>query len=366
MIVRHCFAIILCTSLTFGQAATTAPTQPTEPAAPAASTLPPETPVVTVKGVCDAPAADCSTVITRADFEAILQTFQMQMKPSQQRQIGNSYGQLLTMSAEAKKRGLDKSPRLQVRTRIAIMQALAGELHDNMQEEAGKVSDEDVQKYYDDHKSDYEQADVERLIIPRTPLPVEKDDKDADDGAKPAAKKPMTTAAKAAAAKAGVKAAPAKTAAKAKPAVTDEAGMAALAAKLRARAAAGEDFGKLQAEAFSAANIKGAPGETKIAKATRAALPPKVFDMKSGEVSELVPDARAFFVYKMGAKTTTSFDDAKTDVKTTVKNQRLHAAQKALTEVSTTTLNDAYFGPPEPTPGPGGPAGRLPQAPPSH
>jgi hypothetical protein len=243
------------------------------------------------------------------------------------------------------------------------MQALAGELRDNMQEQAGNVTDADAEKYYNDHKANYEQADVERLIIPKTPLPA---DKDKDDTDKPAAKKPAT--AKGAAAKAGAKATATKTtAAKPKTAVVaDEAGMAALAAKLRARAAAGEDFAKLQAEAFAAANIKGAPVETKVPKATRATLPPNIFDLKSGDVSDLVTDSRAFFVYKMGTKTTLSLDDAKNDLKTAIKNERMQEAQKAVSEIGTTTLNDAYFGPPEPTPALGG-SGRQPQsAPPSN
>lgn len=374
MILRHFFAVILCCSMAFGQAGMSAGQSGSTPAAapsattpaaatpaPAASTLPADTPVVTIKGVCDPPAADCTTVITKTEFEGIIQAFQPQMKLPQQRQVGTSYGQLLTMAAEAKKRGLDKSPRLQIRTKIAVMQALAGELRDNMQEQAGNVTDADVEKYYNDHKSNYEQADVERLIIPRTPLPAEKDDDKDADAAKPAAKKPVTAAAKAAAAKAGAK----TTATKPKSAaVADEAGMAALADKLRARAAAGEDFAKLQTEAFAAANIKGAPLETKIPKATRSTMPPNVFDLKTGEVSPLVPDARAFFVYKMGTKSTLSLEDAKNDVKTAIKNERMQEAQKALTDATTTTLNDAYFGPPEPTPAPGGP-GRPQSAPPS-
>lgn len=370
MILRHFFALVLCCSMAFGQAATTtaAPAQssPATAAPAAASTVPAAepltatTPVVTVKGLCDPPAADCSTVITKAEFEAIVNAFQPQMKLPQQRQVGTSYGQLLTMAAEAKKRGLDKSPRVEVRTKIAVMQALAGELRDNMQEEAGKVSDADAEKYYNDHKSNYDQADLERLIIPRTPQAAEK----ADDGdaAKPAtpAKKTAAAATKAGAAKAGV-----KTAATAKPAM-DEAGMAALAAKLRARAAAGEDFAKLQAEAFKAANIPGATPDVKLAKQTRASMPPNIFELKTGDVSALIPDSRAFLVYKMGAKTALSMDDAKADVKTAIKNERMQAAQRAVSELSTTTLNDAYFGPPEPAQGPGGPGRQPAGAPPAN
>jgi len=337
-------------STTAAPAAQTAPAQ-TAPAAAPAAALTPDTPVVTIKGVCDPPAADCTTVITKSEFEGLVNAFQPQMKLPQQRQVGTSYGQLLTMAQEAKKRGLDKSARVQVRTKIAVMQALAGELRDTMQEEAGKISDADVEKYYNDHKTDFEQADVERLIIPKTPQPADAD----KDAAKPAAKAATAVKAGAAktttAAKAGVKVAAAKPAAK----PMDEAGMAALAAKLQARAAAGEDFKKLQDEAFKAANIKGDGPDTKMPKATRAALPPKVFDLKDGETSELITDARAFFVYKMGKKTTLTLDEAKNDVKTAIKNDRMQQGQKALGDLSTTTLNDAYFGPAEPAPGPGGP-----------
>ena len=364
MILRHFFALVLCCTMAFGQAATNA--APAPAAAPAATStaaaepLTATTPVVTVKGVCDPPATDCTTVITKAEFEAIVNAFQPQMKLPQQRQVGTSYGQLLTMAAEARKRGLDKSPRVEVRTKIAIMQALAGELRDNMQEEAGKVSDADAEKYYNDHKSNYEQADVERLIIPRTPQAAEKK----DDDAKPAtaAKKTATSTAKAGAAKAGVK--PAAKPATAKP--MDEAGMTALADKLRARAAAGEDFAKLQAEAFKAANISGAAPDVKLSKQTRASTPPNVFDLKTGDVSAVIPDSRAFLVYKMGAKTTVTLDDAKADVKTAIKNERMQAAQKAVSEISTTTLNDTYFGPPEPAQGPGGPGRQPAGAPPSN
>jgi hypothetical protein len=341
--------------MAFGQAASSiAPAPPATPPTPTpAAPLAPETPVVTIKGVCDPPAADCNTVITKSEFEGLVNAFQPQMKLPQQRQVGSSYAQLLTMAQEARKRGLEKSPRVQIRTKIAVMQALAGELRDTMQEEAGKISDSDVEKYYADHTSNFEQADVERIIIPRTPQPANKTD------AKPAVKKSAAPVAKAGAAKPGVKAAPAKAVA-AKPAtVTDEAGMTALAAKLRARAAAGEDFAKLQAEAFAAANIVGATPDTKLPKATRATLPPNVFDLKAGDVSDLITDTRAYFVFKMGKKTTVSLNDAKNDVRTAIKNERLQQSQKAVSEISTTTLNDAYFGPAEPEREPGGP-GRQP------
>ena len=366
---RHFFAVILCCSMAFGQAASpAAPAQPTPPASAAqpAAQLPPDAPVITIKGVCTPPsAADCSTVVTKADFEALVQAVQPQMPLKMQRQMASGYAQLLTMAAEAHKRGLDSSPRVQVRTKISGMQVLQRELAESTQEEAGKISDADVEKYYADHKANFEQAEMYRLFIPRAPQPAETEDKKVT--ALGTSKTGAKTAGTATSAKTSATAKPATTkptAAKPAP-VADEASMKALAAKLRLRAAAGEDCSKLQAEAFTAAHIKAAVPETKLSKTTRSTLPPNhrvVFDLASGAVSELIPEGNGFYVYKMGAKTTPALDDVKNDIRTAIKNERLQQAMEAISKLGTTTFNDAYFGPadqPMPPQGPGAP-GRSP------
>ncbi len=359
---RHFFSVILCCSMAFGQAAS--PVAPAPPATAASTTqpaapLPPDAPVITIKGVCTPPsAADCSTVVTKADFEALVQAVQPQMPLKMQRQMAAGYAQLLTMAAEARKRGLDNSPRVQVRTKISVMQALQRELAESAQEEAGKISDADIEKYYAEHKSNFEQADMQRLFIPRVPQPADKTE-DKKVNALGAAK----TGAKAAGTKTAASAGAAtKKPATAKPApVADEASMKALAAKLRTRAAAGEDFSKLQVEAFTAAHIKAAVPETKLTKATRNALPPNhraVFDLAPGAVSELITEGNGYYVYKMSTKTTQSLDDAKSDIRTAIKNERLQQAMEAISKLGTTTFNDAYFGPAEqsvPPQGPGAP-----------
>jgi hypothetical protein len=60
-----------------------------------------------------------------------------------------------------------------------------------------------------------------------------------------------------------------------------------LAESLRARAAAGEDFAKLQKEAFEAAGMKMDSPTVTMPKVRRTGLPPAhaaVFDLKVGEV----------------------------------------------------------------------------------
>jgi PPIC-type PPIASE domain len=357
---RSFFVVLLCCSMTFGQAASTmTPAQAPATAAPAAApvatpapavTVAPDAAVITIKGVCNPPAADCTTVITKTDFDALVQAVQPQMPPKMQRQLAAGYVQLITTSNEARKRGLENTPRMQLRARLAVMQALQRELVDALQDEAGKISDEDVAKYYTDHQSNYDLADVEQLQIPVHPQPASKTDK----------KTPAPAAKTAAGAKTAVKAVVKPTVAKPAP-ITDEAGMKAFAVKLRARAAAGEDFAKLEAEALAAANIKIPTPETKQAKAPRSSMPPAVYDLKPGEISELITDDNAYHVYKMGAKTTKSLDEVKNDIRTAIKNERMQHAMEAISKMGTTTLNDDYFGPADaagPQRGPGAP-GRI-------
>ncbi len=334
---RHFFAVLVCCSMAFGQAA--APVLPqaqpgaAAPTAPSTTQVPPETAVITLKGVCYPAAADCATVVSRGDFEKIIQAVQPQMPFKMQRQVATGYSQILAMSIEAKKRGLENSPRVQERNKISLMQNLQRELVESVQEEASKISDDDVQKYYDGHKANYEQAEMQRMFIPNTPQPEEK------------------VAKKAAGAKAGAPAA-------AKPVAT-AATMKALATKMHTRAAAGGDFAKLQAEAFTAANIKAAAPDTKMEKVSRSSLPPNhraVFDLKAGDVSDIITEGNGYYIYKMVSKGTQSLDDAKNEVRGAIKGERMQQAMEAISKMGAPELNDAYFGPAEaPTPrGPGG------------
>ena len=344
--------------MAFGQAATPMPPQaqpnqpgtPTPapaPAAPSITAVPLETPVITLKGVCFPAVADCSTAVSRGDFEKIIQAVQPQMPFKMQRQVATGYSQLLSMSTEARKRGLENSPRVQERAKIAIMQALQRELVETVQEEAAKISDADVEKYYGDHKANYEQAEMQRLVIPATPEPV--DHKVTAMGTKAGPKAGAATASKTVA----------------RPAPT-EASLKALAAKLRTRAAAGEDFAKLQAEAFAAARVKAPAPETKMPKQPRNTLPANhraVFDLKSGEVSELITEGNSYYVYKMGEKSTQPLAEVSNDIKGAIKGERMQQAMESITKQGTPELNDAYFGPAEQQ-GPRGPAGMMGNHPP--
>ena len=299
--------------------------------------VPLNAPVITIKGVCDAPKtaaasakADCKTVITRAEFEKLANTLQPGMQPQVKRQLASAYPRLLIGSKEAQKRGLEKNPHYLEMLHFAKMQLLNQELTRELKEEADKVPQKDIEDYYAKNSSAYEQAAVQRVFVPKN--------KQID------AKDPQSDEYKAQL-KAG------------------EEAMAKEADDLRARAAAGEDFDKLQKEAYEFAGLKTSPPATSIPKVRRTNQPPthaSVFDLKPGDVSSEIKDPSGTYFYKMQSKVAPPLDEVKDEIKATLQNQRMRDLSQKVQESAKTELNESYFSAGAPAP----PAGAMGMKPP--
>src|SRR5205807_2541867 len=163
-----------------------------------------------------------------------------QVKP----QLATVLPRLMAMSQEAEKMGLDKSPRFKETMKFAKMQILTNELQRNITEEASKVPEKDIADYYQKNPEAYQQFNLDRLFIPRMKQPAAEEEKE-NDKYKDKDEKLTEEQQKA-------KAAEGKDKDKDKEQQAEQ-DMAKLAESLRARAAAGEDFAKLQKEAFEAA-----------------------------------------------------------------------------------------------------------------
>lgn len=341
---RWLFCIVL-SSLLLAQTATPPPvatpaagmTRPTadKPAEPATK---PDEPVITVKAPCgDASDKDktCATVVTREQFEKLAEALQPGMSTPIKLRLANALSKLTAMSQEAEKRGLDKQQRYEQSMRFARMQILSQQLTASLQEEAGKVPDAEIEKYYREKNDSYQEATLQRLYIPvnkQFPAP------------KPAPGK----------------AAPKKTAAAEKEETerretAGKTAMAKAAALLRARAAKGENFDTLEKEAYLAAGLLSKAPTTKMEKVRPATLPAahkSVLDLKPGEVSPLISDASGHYVYKMVSKQTLPLDSVRTEIKNFLTGQRFRDAMQEYQ--GTTQLNEAYFGiAPKPKPQPG-------------
>src|SRR6202166_121438 len=330
---------LLLAGLAYGQAAPSA----TPPAAtPSASTdkapeikVGPDDAVITLKGFCaDATQQGdaCKTVVSRAQFEKLAESLQPGMSPAIRRQLATAYSRILRMSTVAEKRGLDKQPKFEEKMNFARMQVLSGELSSALQEDAGKVTDGDIDDYYKKNEASYEQATFARIFVPRAKQIVN-----------PVVKPKVGT-------KAGAKATPTTSTnqppTEAQKKASEEA-MTKLAAGLRARAAKGEDPDTLQKEAYVAAGLPGNAPSTKMEKVRRATLPvnhQKVMDLKPGEVSEVISDPNSgHYIYKLVSKETLSVDTVKPEIRSTISSQRYRDSMQNFQ--GNVDLNDAYFGP---------------------
>ncbi len=138
-----------------------------------------------------------------------------------------------------------------------------------------------------------------------------------------------------------------------------------LADSMRERAAKGEDFAKLQKEAYEAAGMKMEAPTVNLPKVRRTGLPPAhaaVFDLKVGDVSQVISDNGGHYIYKVVSKDELPLDQVSQEIHNTLKNQRMKDEMEQYTSSYHVETNEAYFGPP----GPQGPMGRPGMAPPPH
>jgi hypothetical protein len=329
----HCLACLLLAGLAYGQAAPATPPAAGAKAEQGASVAPdkapeikvgPDDPVITLKGFCADAAQQgdaCKAVVSRAQFEKLIEAVQPGMPPVQRRQLATNYSSMLRKSAAAEKRGLDKGPAFDELMHFARMQILSMELTRALQEDSAKVSDADLEDYYKKNETSYEQATLARIVIPRT-----KQSKPAVATTKPGEKAQPPTEEQQKAA---------------------EEAMTKLAAELRVRAANGEDFDTLEKEAYAAAGLPGNAPTTKMEKTRRSSLPQghqAVMDLKPGEVSEVISDPNGgHYIYKLVSKQTPALESVKPDIQRIISAQRYRDSMQGFQ--GNVDLNEAYFGP---------------------
>ncbi len=334
---------LLLGALAWGQAAAPASSAtPQKPAAPSGVVatgtqavpppepvkLPPDAPVITIPGVCDNPpadkskAADCKTVITRAEFDQLGDVFAPNLPPSARRQLATQYATALVMAQEAHRRGLDQGPRFEELMKAQRVGVLSRELYTKLQEEAAQVPDKDVEDYYRKNDVMYQEADLQRIFIPHSKQLDPPKDKLSEEETK-------------------------KRQQEAEEAMKKE------AESVRARAVAGGDFDKLQEEAYTAAGSKMKAVGAKMGRVRRTSLPAdqaSVFDLKAGEVSQVFANPSGYAVYKVGEKGIVPLEKVRQEIVNTLRSQRLQDSVQAIQQSGTAVLNPDYFG--EATPAP--------------
>lgn len=289
-------------------------------AAPAA--VPDSEPVITIENLCAQakPGPACKTVITKGEFERILNSVRPNLPPGARMQIAQKYAELLTFAEKGENAGVEKTAEFQEQLRLMRIQALASGYSRYLQDKYTKVSDAEVEKYYKENLPAYEEVTVRRIYIPKPPTGGDK-------------KPPL-----------------------------DEAATKAMAEKLQARAAAGEDFDKLQEEAYTAAN----PGASRNAPSTslgprrRGQLPPAqeraIFELAAGKVSSLMDEPAGYFIFKVESKEVLPLEKVKAQIARQLEEQKMRDAIQETVSSVKTSYNENYFKvPAEPGPAPATP-----------
>jgi hypothetical protein len=299
--------------------------RPAESATAGASNLPPDTPVITIQGLCEKPAgssatpSDCKTVITRAEFEKVLNVAAPNLPKNQLKQFAGRYVVALVVAEKAHEQGLDQSPEFQELMTLQRLQVLDRLASDQMQREAAKVTDNEIEEFYRQHQADFKTVSYDKLYVP-------KEKQFEGPPADPDLQKKRQAS---------------------------ESDMKEEADKLRARAAAGEDFTKLQQDAYDFAGFKAKASNTHVNGISKTAVPSTeaaIFDLKKGEVSQVLSTGQGFMIYKVDDVQDRPLADVRSEIARRLQGEKMKAVSEQLQKSASesTTFDEAYFATPAP------------------
>ena len=247
----------------------TSMTQPGLPSKPPASAASKGAIPQSAKSSATSGNGNCRTIITRAKFEKLAHVVAPNQPPAATLQLAHFYSTQLLYAEKGHELGLDKDPNFDEVLKFTYLQVLARAFSNHMQQQADAKANADFDTYYKQHPDEFEQVQVLQISIPK-----QKDH--SEDTGTPATK--VDTVAEAAA-------------------------MKEEAEKIRARAIAGEDFEKLESEAYAFANAPNDSPDPDMGENTRADMAPfgkEVFALQPGQVSDLLSGTEAWHLFQVG------------------------------------------------------------------
>jgi peptidyl-prolyl cis-trans isomerase C len=272
------------------------------PAAPPGATKPDANKVILTIG---------DEKLTEADYNAIVDSlptqYQAQARGAAKRAFAEQLIQLRLLAAEAKKQKLDEDDKIKKQIAFSNMTIIAGAEFQYLQENL-KIDDAAIEKYYNEHKGEFEVVKARHILI-------------------------------------HVKGGPGNPPKDGKPDLTEEQALAKVQA-LHKRLVDGEDFNKLaEAESDdSSANQGGYVGEfgrgMMVAPFEQAA-----FALKPGELSEPVKSPFGYHLIKVESHSTKSLADVKASITTKLRPELARQALDSMRKNVKVDIDESYFGP---------------------
>lgn len=296
------------------------------PSSAAQSASGPSESVITIDGLCSAPAAgrapvaapapaNCKTVITKQQFEDLLNVVNPNHQPipaAQRQQLAQRYVDLLIFADAARKAGIEKKPQFQEAIRVQRMAVLQQVFLQDLEEQYKTPSADEIEKFYKDNVSKFEEVKLHRIAIPKT-NPAGQGDKEEFEK-------------------------------KAQQVANDT----------REQAAKGEDPDKLQKAAYDSLGLTNPPGSTDFGKRKRGLFPPAeeqdIFALQAGGVTKVETGPAGFTIWKVDEKQTIPLDQVREEISRNLSQQKMRAKVDSIKAGVHPDFNKAYFAPP-PTPG---------------
>lgn len=269
--------------------------------------------VITVRGLCQAnsPKAEansCTAVMTREQFENLAEALNAgggAMSPTVRRNLAKTYTDYLAVEAAAKKAGLEDTPQFEQLMNWVRLRTITDLYRRSLEEKLRNPPQNEIDAYYKEHQSDFEQASLARILVPHeNSLAPDKDQfaKNALEAAKSA----------------------------------------------RQRAQKGEDPAQIQKDVYSALGLAGSPA-TDAGKRRRTDLVPEesaeIFSLKPGEVSQVETEARNYVIYKLVSKSALPQEEVKSEIVKEIYQRKFKESMKAVIDAAPVDLNEQYFGP---------------------
>jgi len=295
--------------------------------------------VITIQGLCSGAASraasaaaspSCATVITKQQFEDLLNTINPSHQPipaGQRQQLAQRYVDLLTFADAARKAGIENKPQFQDALRIQRLAILQQQFLQDLEEKYKTPSPGEIEAFYKDNLSKYEEVKLHRILIPKN-NPSGQGNKEEYDKKAPQ-----------------------------------------IANDVRESAAKGADIDKLQKDAYEALGITNPPPSTDLGKRKRGMFPPQedqdIFALKSGEVTKVEAGNSGFAIYKVDAKETIPLEQVKEEISRNLSQQKMKSKVDSIKAAVHPDFNQEYFAPPAAPGGPIPPGGAHPVPPPS-
>lgn len=271
-------------------------------------------PVLTIHGICSwpdatmpSPADECTALVPRQRFETLIRIVAPEARstPAEKQSIAKTYAELLAFQQAAEKSGIAASPEFQTAAEWSRLKILAALYRRDLEKHLTVVSDQEIDRYYLLHISDFEEIKLRRMLVPKSSLAsLAKED--------------------------------------------SEAKALELAMEFRERAANGADMDQLQKEAYIAAGLNNMSPTTDVGARRRSSLTldvrDDVFALRSGEVSKVEKETYSYVIYKVEAKRTLPKETVRDEISRAIAREKLDAALRSVRESVHADLNVEYFG----------------------